>query len=163
MSLNRTLQDFVVKKAKIEVRVGNKWEKPLRPPEVGKKYRLSVTCGNANGMINWGTERDYNKVQLQIRVVPMGFKSGSSFKGYQKVEFYTNSSFSQVIPANPPSKTYRTDFTLPEYKPTHADTVTYLYLKFKPNVPNISFSKLRWTFGIYGAVRNHHWKQRYTV
>lgn len=162
MSLNRTLKDFVVKKVSIKEFVGSQWRIPRHPrnhPIEGVKYRLEVICGNKDGRISWGDEGDYNKVLLQVRTVPVGFKVGNSYKGAREMEFYTNSSFTQKVPGN---QKYRTSFTLPEYKPTHADTLTYLYLMFKPNAPKMSFSKLVWTFGIYGAVRTHHWKKRFT-
>ena len=161
MSLNRTLQDFIVKNATIKIKVGNQWVRPSTSPIPGEKYRLEVTCGNANGQINWGNEGDYNKVLLQVRVVPVGFKSGNNYIEKYKTEFYTDITFSKKVDEDP-RKNYRTSFELPEYKPTHADTLTFLYLKFEPNTPNISLSKLYWTFGIYGAVRNHNWKKRYT-
>jgi len=162
MSLNRSLKDFVVKKVSIKERVGSQWRTlrhPRNHPIISTKYRLEVTCGNKDGRISWGDEGDYNKVLLQVRTVPKGFKSGNRYRGSSEFEFYTNSSFTQKISGN---QKYRTSFTLPEYKPTLSDTMTYLYFMVKPNVPKISFSKLAWSFGIYGAVRRHHWKSRFT-
>ncbi len=162
MSKNRTLRDFIVKGATIKIKVGNQWVRPNTPPIPGEKYRLQVICGNANGRIDWGNEGDYNKVMLQVRVVPVGFKHGNNYIHKYKVEFYTNSSFTQKVHRDS-DKNYRTSFTLPEFKPTHADIVKYLYLKFEPNTPSIYLRNLYWQFGIYGAVRNHNWKKRYTT
>jgi hypothetical protein len=160
MSLNRTIRDFVVKGAIIEKKVGSNWVHTKNAPEAGPRYRLAVTCGNADGRIDWGSEGDYNKVLLEIRVVTVGFRMmGLTPVGKEFIQFYTNSSFSQVVGG---SKKYKTTFDLPEYKPTHADCLTYLYLKFKSGVPAIPLYWLQWNFGIYGAVRNHYWKTRFT-
>jgi hypothetical protein len=155
MSLNRTIRDFVVKRVSIKIKSGSRWVKPSSPPQVGQKYRLEITCGNKDGKISWGNQGDYNKVLLQIRVVPKGFKKKRKFMGKDKIVFYSNSSFTKAL-------SYRSSFTLSEYKPTFADCTTYLYLMFKPGVPNRSFANLHWDMGIYGAVRNHHWMARST-
>lgn len=161
MSLNRLLTDWIVKKASLKVKVGNSWQRPNGPADPNAKYRLEVHVGNANGRISWGGEGDYNKVMLSVRIVPVGFKVGNSYVEKYRVTFYTNSSFSKKVHSDR-AKNYRTSFTMPEYKPTHADSLQYLYLKFENNTPQVSLSKLRWSFGIYGAVRNHYWKARNT-
>lgn len=154
MSLNRTLRDFIVKGVKIKVRSGSSWVSPSPAiPKAGEKYRLEVLCGNASGRISWGNEGDYNKVMLQIKVVAKGFRNVQQ----DKIEFYRDSSFSRKILGN---TKYRTSFELPEYKPTHADSVTHLYLMFKPGVVQYPLYWLQWDVGVYGAVRNHHWKTR---
>ena len=89
MSKNRNLSDFIVKRIAIKKKVGSRWVATNGPAVPGAKYRLEVDTGN-KGRTNWGGEGDYNKVLLEIRIVAMGFRSGSSFVGKNKIEFYTN-------------------------------------------------------------------------
>ena len=93
---------------------------------------------------------------LEVRVLAIGFKIFNTHPvGNENIEFDTNLSFPQVVSG---SHKYRAKVNLPEYAPTHSDCLTYLYPKLKSNIPAVKLSGLKWTFGIYGAVRNHHWK-----
>lgn len=157
MSLNRTISDLIVKKIRIKRKSGSSWINVLsQKPRSSHYYRIEVDFGNKDGRITWPEEK-YRKDNVDVRIVAMGFYHNDRYYRKTQIVFYKDNTYSTPVSGDK----FRTRFLFNEYATTNADSRLYAYFRVTTDIP-YTFKKLKWNNGVYGSVRNKHWKKKFT-